>query len=113
MITKIKPNIQEGFYIIGQSTGKGKPDRIYNIRYRKNDKQVEEKAGRQSQGMTPARASIIRAERMAGKRQTNAEQRQKEDVCRKAEEARWTVSRLWETYKANKPDLKSIVTDEN
>ena len=101
------------FFIKGKSLYNGKPERIYNIRYRKGGKLLEEKAGRQSQGMTPARAAIVRAERMSGKRLSNEERRQLEETGKKEEASRWTVNRLWESYKANKPNLKGIVTDEN
>ena len=35
------------------------------------------------------------------------------EAQKKADENRWTIARLWETYKASKPNLKGIVTDEN
>jgi integrase len=50
---------------------------------------------------------------MAGKRLSNIERRKKVEADKRAEEGRWTVNRLWESYKANKPNLKGIVTDEN
>ena len=110
---RAKTKYQGVTFIEGTSLVGGKPERIYYIRYRKDGKQVEEKAGRSSEGMTPARASIIRAESMAGKRQSNAEKRQEIDAEKKADESRWTVGRLWEAYKATKPNLKGIVTDQN
>jgi integrase len=94
------------YYIEGKSLHGGKTDRIFNIRYRKDGKPLEEKAGRASQGMTPARASLLRAARMDGKKPSNKEKR-------KAEDDRWTVTRLWESYKANRQNLKGIITDEN
>jgi integrase len=108
---RISTKYQGVFAIEGVSNGK--PERIYYIRYRKEKKLIEEKVGFASHGMTPARASHIRAERIAGKRQTNSEKRQAEDEARKADESRWTVTRLWDEYKANRPNLKGIVTDEN
>lgn len=107
---RFKTSYQGVFYIEGTSLLNGKPERIYYIRYRRQDgKQVEEKAGRQSQAMTPARASLLRAERLSGKKPSNKERRQAE----KAHKERWTVSRLWKSYKANKPNFKGIVTDDN
>ncbi len=59
-------------YIIGQSNYNGKPENIFYIRYRKNGKEIEEKAGRQFQDdMTPARASNIRSLRIEGKQPSN------------------------------------------
>jgi len=101
------------FFIDGKSLYNGKPERIYNIRYRKDGKQVEEKAGRSSEGMSPARASIIRAERIAGKRQTNAEKRQEEETQKKAQAGRWTFKRLWEEYKTQKTVYKGKGPDQN
>ena len=98
-------------FIEGTSLYNGKPERIYNIRYRKNGKQIEEKAGRQSEGMTPARASIIRAESMAGKRQTNAEKRQEGEIQKKEQEGRWTVDKLWNSYQRGRTENKSLKVD--
>lgn len=97
------------FYIEGKSLT-GKPEQIFYIRYRRDGKMIEEKVGRQFQDdMTPARANAVRWLRIRGKEQSNQEQREVE----KAREQIWTVSRLWEEYKKNKPSLKGIVTDEN
>lgn len=93
-------------YIEAKSLHGGKTDRIFNIRYRRDGKLVEEKAGRASQGMTAARASNLRAAKLDGKKPTNRERR-------RAEDDRWTVTRLWESYKTNRQNLKGIVTDEN
>lgn len=94
------------YYIEGKSLHGDKTDRIFNVRFRKDGKSVEEKAGRASQGMTPARAAKLRAAKMDGKNPTNKERR-------KAEDDRWTITRLWESYKTNRQNLKGIVTDEN
>jgi len=94
------------YFIEGKSLHSDRSDRIYNIRFRKDGKLVEEKAGRASQGMTAARASKLRAAKMDGKKPTNKERR-------KAEDDRWTITRLWESYKTNRQNLKGIVTDNN
>ncbi|MDD3581829.1 MAG: tyrosine-type recombinase/integrase [Desulfobacca sp.] len=109
-----KTNYPGVFYINGISPATGKPEKIYYIRYRKAGKMVEEKAGRQFlDDMTPARAAIIRAERMSGKRPTRQEDREQQKAAKKAEAERWTIDRLWEEYKAGKPVYKGIVTDQN
>ena len=110
---KRKKTKYQGVTYIDGISHEGKPERIYYIRYRKDGKQVEEKAGRSSQGITPARASIIRAERVVGKRQSNSEKRQQEKEQKKAQDGRWTVAKLWEAYKDSKPNLKGITTDQN
>jgi len=63
------------FYIDGTGAD-GKPERIFYVRYRKDGKEVEEKAGRQFQDdMTPAKASLMRTRRIEGNEQTNQEKR--------------------------------------
>lgn len=98
-------------YIIGTAITTGKPEKIFMIRYRKNGKMIEEKAGRQFQdAMTPARAATIRARRLSGKQLSNKERRE----AAKAEAGKkvWTVTLLWEEYKAVRSP-KSIVSDDN
>ena len=104
-----------GVYYIESTTGRtGKPERVYYIRYRKDGKQVEEKAGKQyADDMTPARAAGVRTKRMQGKELSNRRRREAKKAAEKAEEGRWTIDRLWEEYKIQRPDLKGIVTDEN
>ena len=98
----------------GTSPATGKPEKIFYIRYRKAGKMIEEKAGRQFQDdMTPARAAIIRAERIEGKRLTRKEVRLQREAAKKAEAARWTFDRLWQEYREQKPGLKGLVTDDN
>ncbi len=96
------------FYIEGTAAKAGRPERIYYIRYRKDGKLIEEKAGRQYQDdMTPARAAGIRAERMEGREPSNREAR------KAAEEVRhcWTLGRLWEEYRAQLRDNMSARSD--
>jgi hypothetical protein len=100
-------------YVIGSAIGSGKKERIYQIRYRKNGKLIEEKAGRQFQDdMTAARAAQIRTNRLQGDL-SNKEKREAEKALKEAEDNKWTIDRLWAAYKKNKPNLKGIVTDEN
>lgn len=108
-----KTNYPGVFFVDGTDPRTGKPERIYYIRYRRDGKQIEEKAGRQHiDKMTPTKAANVRADRMSGK-PSNAERRDAERMAALAEEARWTFDRLWAEYKRHKPDLKGIVTDQN
>lgn len=101
------------FYIEGLSIS-GKPERIFYIRYRKDGKMVEEKAGRQFQDdMTPAKAAGIRANRVERKELSNAEQRHKGVEREMAEKNKPTIAKLWAEYKEAKPKLKGIITDQN
>jgi len=111
--SRISTKYQGVFFIEGKSIVGEKPERIYYIRYRKDGKQVEEKVGRSSQGITPARASNLRAERMAGKRQSNSEKRQAEEDKKQAEAGRWTFNRIWEEYKRQKTVYKGKGPDQN
>jgi integrase len=102
------------YFIEGKAVGSEKKEKIYYIMYRKDGKQIHEKAGRQFQDdMTPARASQVRALRLRGDQLSNKEKREAEKIQKEQESNRWTIQRLWEEYKASNPDLKGIVTDTN
>jgi integrase len=121
MENRIMPTIQRVrtkypgvMYIVGKSTVNGKPEKIYYVRYRKNGKEIEEKAGRQFQDdMTPAKAAILRAMRIEGKQLSNRKRREADIFRREAQESRWTIGKLWVEYKKNNPKLKGLRTDEN
>lgn len=84
-------------------------DIIYYIIYRRpGGRQIEEKAGHRLAGMSPARAALLRAERISG-RQSNAECR--EAAARRAQERRWTVGRLFEAYQRTLPPGRARTTD--
>jgi hypothetical protein len=110
--TRFKTKYAGVFYI--EAEGAQGPEKVYYIQYRRNGKLIEEKAGRQHQDdMTPARASGIRARRIDGEELPNAERRAAEKAARDAEAGRWTLTKLWESYKAQKPNSRSIVTDNS
>ncbi len=101
------------YFIEGTSPATGKPERIYYIRYRRDGKIIEEKAGRQFiNDMTPARANTLRSERMEGKDLPNADRREQELSAKEEAANRWTVNRLWDEYKRQR-NPKGIVSDEN
>lgn len=105
---------KDGVYFIMGTSAKGKPEKIYYIRYRRNGKQIEEKAGRQYRDdMTPARAAIIRANRIEGNQNSNQAQREQAEAARKEAAGKWTIGRLWDEYKAQRPDSKSLRIDAN
>lgn len=108
-----KTNYPGVFYVDGSDPRTGKLEKIYYIRYRREGKLIEEKAGRQHMDkMTPTKAANIRADRMSGA-PSNADRRDAEKKAALDEESRWTFNRLWTEYKRHKPDLKGIVTDQN
>jgi integrase len=103
-----------GVFFIDGKTPDGKPEKIYYIRYKKDGKAIEEKAGRQYKNdMTPAKAAGIRGERIQGKDLSNAEKRAKEKAEKEAEKGRYTIDRLWSEYCLNRSPGKSLYTDQN
>lgn len=84
------------FYIEGKATGRTGTERIYYIRYKRDGKLTEEKAGRQYQDdMTPARAAGIRMQRIEGKQQSNKQVREEKSQF----SDRWTIEKLWNEYR--------------
>ena len=78
-----------------------KGEKSFYIRYRiggRGSKEIREPVGKASAGMTAAKASRIRSDRINGKEDSNRERRRKkqEEKTRNAE--RWTIARLWATY---------------
>jgi len=99
------------YYINGKSIGSNKLERIFYIMYRKDGKQIHEKAGRQFQDdMTPARAATIRSARISGKQPSNKQKRCMKRAEDDAKANKWTIERLWEEYKKQNPDLKGLRT---
>ena len=101
-------------------SGKGE-EKVFYVRYKKDGKICEEKVGRQyADAMTPARASLIRSELIDGKRLTRKEKRIQDDKKKQAAEARWTVDRLWNSYREDKENdlmenqkpLKTLKVDD-
>jgi integrase len=102
-----------GVYFISGKSVSGKPEKIYYIRYRKDGKMVEEKAGRQfKDDMTPARASQIRTRRIEGNELSNTERREAERTQKTAESKRWTIDRLFNEYIKGRPENKSRSIDK-
>lgn len=99
------------FYRESKRIGGPGTEKIYYVVYKKNGKVYEEKAGRQhADDMTPARAAGIRSELIEGKRLPRKEIREKDQKLQK--EKKWTFERLWENYKSNRPDNKSLDIDD-
>lgn len=99
-------------FVDGTAVATGKPERIFYIRYRRNGKLIEEKAGRQFQDdMTPAKAAAIRTQRIEGDQLSNQARRDAEEAARLAEESRPTLSRLWAEFERQKAENKSINDD--
>lgn len=101
-------------FIMGTAVATGKPERVYFIRYRRDGKLIEEKAGRQFQdAMTPAKAARIRGERIEGKAPSNQVRREEEKAVKEAEAGRWTMAKLWDEYAAHKAAGPALTTDRS
>jgi integrase len=100
------------YYIEGKAIGKNATERIYYVMYRKDGKQIHEKAGRHYQDdMTPARAAHIRARRIERKEPTNAERREAKKKEESEAKNRWTIERIFQEYIQNRPKNKSRKID--
>lgn len=89
-------------------------ERTYYIMYRQGGrgaKLIEEPVGKSSSGMTEAKASMIRADRMRGKELPNTERRKEEAQAKAADKERWTLQRIWDAYQIAHPEHKSRATD--
>jgi len=110
---RVKTKYAGVYYVVGK-TSDGRVERIYFVRYRKAGKLVEEKAGHQFRDdMTPARAAGLRAKRIDGDEETNAERRDREKAEEFADKNRWTIHRLWEEYKEQRSTNKGLLVDAN
>ena len=87
-------------------------DQTYFIRYKKDRKLIEERAGRKRQGWTAAKANHLRTERLAGKSESNAEKRAKDKAEKESVQKRWTFQKLFDEYLTSRPDLKGRANDE-
>lgn len=102
------------FFVEARGIGTGRPERVYYLIYRRDGRVVEEKAGRQFQdAMTEAKAARIRAKRIDGKELPNTERREAERAAKEAEANRWTLIRLWDEYKAHRPQGPALGTDDS
>jgi integrase len=101
------------YYIEAKSVGSNKKERIYYITYRKDGKQIHEKAGRQFQDdMTPARAAGLRSEKIEGRQPTNRERRETEKAAKETQKAKWTINRLFDEYMKDRPNNKAKNVDK-
>jgi len=81
-------------------------DTTFYIRYRRSGRgsfEVKEPVGKVSTGMTAAKASHIRADRIKGEA-SNTERRHEEQAVLEAAAARWTLQKLWTAYQEVHPE---------
>lgn len=89
-------------------------ERVYYIRYRRGgrgSKEIEEPVGRESEGMTAAKANKIRAMRAAGVEQSNTERRAEAEAAKLSGNGPLTFARLWMIYQEVNDGKSSMVAD--
>lgn len=100
-----------GVYYIETNGARGK-EKVFYIYYRRNGKQIEEKAGGQyADDMTEAKAAGVRADRMRGKTLPNTVRRKEARAAKERAASKCTLLSLWTEYEKQKPDSKAIDTD--
>mgnify|MGYP006277655783 CR=1 FL=1 len=111
-MNRVKTKYPGVYYREAERIGGSGTERVYYIVFKKNGKVHEEKAGRQfKDDMTPARAALFRGERIEGKRPSRKEIREEEEARKAAEQGKWTIDRLFNSYIETRPLNKSRSTD--
>ena len=112
MPKRIKTNYPGVYYREAKRIGGKGTEKVYYVVFKKNGKVKEEKAGRQfADDMTPARASLYRAERIEGKRSSRKERRELEEQKKAEEASKYTIDLLWNEYKKSRSPGKSLSID--
>jgi len=101
------------FYRLGDRIGGKGKEKIYYIVFKSDGKIFEEKVGRQyANGMTPAKASLKRSDRIEGRSISNKEKREQENALKLEKAEKKTIEYLWKEYKKGRIDNKSLNTDK-
>ena len=112
MAKRIKTSYPGVYFRESQRIGGKGTERVYYIIFKKNGKTHEEKVGRQFvDDLTPARVAGIRSQRIEGKRPSHKEKREKEKALKNTQAEKWTVDRLWDSYKASRTPGSSLTID--
>lgn len=108
-----KSNKYPGVYFRYESERK---DRTFYIIYRKGGREaklIEEPVGKASSGMTEAKASQIRADRMRGKEKSNVERRMDSLEAKRNAGSKNTLNTIWSIYQNAHPEHKSRAIDNS
>jgi integrase len=109
---RIKTNYPEVYFEERIHRVRKKIVKFFYVRYKnKSGNRVFELVGNSFEGMTPAKANKERIERVTGKKLSNTERRIIKNNAAEAEENKWTINKLWETYYSTNKSLKRINTD--
>lgn len=110
---RVKTKYPGVFYREVDRVGGNGTERVYYIVFKKDGKVIEEKAGRQfADNITPARASLMRSERIEGKRSSRKEIREAKIAAIEAEKAKITIGSIWNQYQIVRATKKSLITDK-
>jgi len=100
------------FYRIGKRIAGNGTEKIYYVTYKKDGEKFEEKVGRQySDQMTPAKASLIRADIIEGRRATRKEQKNFDEAQRIKEDNKFTIDRIWSEYSKQRTHNRNYEKD--
>ena len=115
MAARIKTQYQGVFYREELKLGsKSQIEKVFYIRYRtggRGSKLIEERIGRESEGMTAAKANRERALRARGTVPSNQSKREATEAAKREEEGRPTIARLWAVYDDATAARKNRKTD--
>jgi integrase len=110
---RIKTEYPGVYYRIAKRLGGKGTERVYYYKFKKNGKNIEEKAGREfADNMTPARTATKRGLRIEGKTPSPKERREAKKAENLTAANKWTIEKLWDEYKKHKEDNKSFRTDK-
>ncbi|MDR0826591.1 MAG: site-specific integrase [Desulfovibrio sp.] len=116
MAERIKTPYKGVFYRDELRPGsKTRTEKVYYIRYRTGGREtglIEEKLGKESGGMTAARANQVRALRISGKELSNQGKREAVEAAKREEAERPTIARLWDIYAQSLQGRPSIRNDD-
>ena len=101
------------FYREADRVGGRGTERVYYVVFKRNGKVIEAKAGRQHMDdMTAAKAARYRGKLIEGKAMLPTEKRAAEKAEKTAEDARFTINKLWDAYCESNPDNKALGHDK-
>lgn len=100
------------YYRLAKRIGGKGTEKVFYISFKKDDKKVWEKAGREfADNMTPAKAATKRGLRIEGKIPSPKEKREKKKAEKLAESGKWTIQRLWDAYQEQRDITGSYKAD--
>ena len=110
---RVKTEYPGVYYRLAKRLGGKGTERVYYYKFKKNGKNIEEKAGREfADNMTPAKTATKRGLRIEGKVPSPKERREAKKEENLTAANKWTIEKLWDEYKKHKEDNKSFRTDK-